>query len=240
MSHRPRAGLEAVVFDLGAVWLDGRADFSPSLMLGVAALRLGPCGPRLLQQPGRPQRQPVAGQHCREYAPKITRLILERVRRPSVPAPPQYGRGGKSPSAADRGSGEAGHEHEHRAPHRAPRGREEHLRFMDLVRAYGRFEITAGELGCTRSCKCRPAIAGYVKPLAGGSRRAPTARRLPRRGRVALGLAVVVPFRFQRRPTEDTAGRRGSQRLGLIPRGYVVLRSVGGRLGLHTNQLLCH
>jgi len=26
--------LEAVVFDLGAVWLDGRADFSPSLMWG--------------------------------------------------------------------------------------------------------------------------------------------------------------------------------------------------------------
>jgi hypothetical protein len=61
-----------------------------------------------------------------------------------------------------------------------------------------------------------------------------------RRLRVAPGLAVVVPFRFQHMPTEDTPGWRGSRLLGLIPGGYVLLRTVGGRLGLLTNQLLRH
>ncbi len=113
-------------------------------------------------------------------------------------------------------------------------------RDKDLIRAYGRFEITAGEFSVYSELQM---TAGHrpIRQTAGpGSRRAPTARRLPRRGRVAPGLAVVVPFRFQRRPTEDTTGRRGSRRLGLIPGGYVVLRTVGGRLGLLTNQLLCH
>ena len=51
-------------------------------------------------------------------------------------------------------------------------------------------------------------------------------------------VPVLVPFRFQCRPTENNADRHGSRLLGLIPGGYVVLRTLGGRLGLLTNQLL--
>lgn len=52
-----------MVFDVGSVWLDGRADFSPSLMWGYRPRSGGSLS--------------LAG--TVENAPKITRLILERV-----------------------------------------------------------------------------------------------------------------------------------------------------------------
>jgi len=59
-----------------------------------------------------------------------------------------------------------------------------------------------------------------------------------RRLRVAPHLAVLVPFRFQRRPPVDNVDSRESWLLRLISGGCVVLRAVGGHLGLLTNQLL--
>jgi hypothetical protein len=53
-------------------------------------------------------------------------------------------------------------------------------------------------------------------------------------------VGSLVPFWFQQRPTENNADGRNSRLLRLIPGGYVVLRTIGGRLGLLTNQLLCH
>ena len=77
--------LEAVVFDVGAVWLDGRADFLGEPHVGVqAALRL--------DQVALDYFKPITNRYnlavrngslslagTVEYAPKITRLILERV-----------------------------------------------------------------------------------------------------------------------------------------------------------------
>jgi hypothetical protein len=77
--------LEAVVFDVGAVWLDGRADFLAEPHVGVqAALRL--------DQVALDYFKPITNRYnlavrngslslagTVEYAPKITRLILERV-----------------------------------------------------------------------------------------------------------------------------------------------------------------
>jgi hypothetical protein len=77
--------LEAVVFDVGAVWLDGRADFLAEPHVGVqAALRL--------DQVALDYFKPITNRYNLavrngslslagnvEYAPKITRLILERV-----------------------------------------------------------------------------------------------------------------------------------------------------------------
>ncbi len=77
--------LEAVVFDVGAVWLDGRANFLAEPHVGVqAALRL--------DQVALDYFKPITNRYnlavrngslslagSVEYAPKITRLILERV-----------------------------------------------------------------------------------------------------------------------------------------------------------------
>jgi hypothetical protein len=77
--------LEAVVFDVGAVWLDGRADFLAEPHVGVqAAVRL--------EQVALDYFKPITNRYnlavrngslslagIVEYAPKITRLILERV-----------------------------------------------------------------------------------------------------------------------------------------------------------------
>jgi hypothetical protein len=77
--------LEAVVFDVGAVWLDGRADFLAEPHVGVqAAVRL--------DQVALDYFKPITNRYnlavrngslslagTVEYAPKITRLILERV-----------------------------------------------------------------------------------------------------------------------------------------------------------------
>lgn len=77
--------LEAVVFDAGSVWLDGRADFLAEPHVGVqAALRL--------DQVALDYFKPITNRYNLavrngslslagnvEYAPKITRLILERV-----------------------------------------------------------------------------------------------------------------------------------------------------------------
>jgi hypothetical protein len=77
--------LEAVVFDVGAVWLDGRADFLAEPHVGVqAALRL--------DQVALDYFKPITNRYnlavrngslslagTVEYAPTITRLILERV-----------------------------------------------------------------------------------------------------------------------------------------------------------------
>src|SRR5229473_6091345 len=77
--------LEAVVFDVGAVWLDGRADFLGEPHVGVqAALRL--------DQVALDYFKPITNRYnlavrngslslagTVEYAPKITRLILDRV-----------------------------------------------------------------------------------------------------------------------------------------------------------------
>jgi len=77
--------LEGVVFDTGSVWLDGRADFLAEPHLGVeAALRL--------DQVALDYFKPVTGRYnlsvdqgtlslagAVEYAPKLTRLVLDRV-----------------------------------------------------------------------------------------------------------------------------------------------------------------
>jgi hypothetical protein len=77
--------LEAVVFDAGSVWLDGRADFLAEPHVGVqAALRLDQVALDYFKPitsrynlAVRNGRLSLAGNV--EYAPKITRLILERV-----------------------------------------------------------------------------------------------------------------------------------------------------------------
>jgi hypothetical protein len=47
----------------------------------------------------------------------------------------------------------------------------------------------------------------------------------------------LVPCWFQRTPIKDDASERNPELLRVIPWDYVVLRSVGGRLGLLAKQL---
>jgi len=101
--------LEGVVFDTGSVWLDGRADFLAEPHLGVeAALRL--------DQVALDYFKPVTERYnlsvdqgtlslagAVEYAPNLTRLVLDRVLVQGValeyrhpPTPPRWSRPGRS------------------------------------------------------------------------------------------------------------------------------------------------
>jgi uncharacterized protein DUF748 len=77
--------LEAVVFDVGSVWLDGHADFLAEPHVGVqAALRLDQVAVDYFKPITNRYNLAVRGGSLSlagnvEYAPRITRLILERV-----------------------------------------------------------------------------------------------------------------------------------------------------------------
>ena len=139
--------LEAVVFDAGSVWLDGRADFLAEPHVGVqAALRL--------DQVALDYFKPITNRYNLavrngslslagniEYAPKITRLILERVLVHGVAleylhlphtAEAEKARAQQTAEAARQATSD-----EHRAPHRTPRGGEEHLRVHEPGREAG-------------------------------------------------------------------------------------------------------
>jgi len=103
--------------DAGSVWLDGRADFLAEPHVGVRPRSAGPGRLDYFKPITNRYNLPSVTAACPSPGNRVRaddhRLILERVLVHGSPwstCTCPYGRGGEGPGAADRGSGEAGHE----------------------------------------------------------------------------------------------------------------------------------